>query len=209
MLLSLILMQRPLTREEGKLITRRRLIEATSKLLAEKGLAGVSGSAVARAAGIAQPTFYVHFKDKDELLSTVATERLGSLRNALRDARERLREGQGVEAIRETFRLPLETMIEQSDLFRLYLQQYHQPASPMGEQARKLFDELRADLTEDLVRLGIPSGTKSERQQLEMMSESMIVQTQALGIAILDGRYSNVEDAVEVLTRFAVGLLGV
>jgi len=202
-------MVRTLTREEGKLITRRRLVEAASKLLAEKGLAGVSGSAVARGAGVAQPTFYVHFKDMNELLATIATERLGALRSALRAARERLREGEGVEAIRETFRLPLQTMVEQGELFRLYMQEYHQPASPMGEQARKLFDELRADLTEDLVRLGIPSGTKSERQQLEMMSESMIVQTQALGIAILDGRYSNVEDAVEVLTRFAVGLLGV
>jgi len=202
-------MVRTLTREEGKLITRRRLVEAASKLLAEKGLAGVSGSAVARGAGVAQPTFYVHFKDMNELLATIATERLGALRSALRAARERLREGEGVEAIRETFRLPLQTMVEQGELFRLYMQEYHQPASPMGEQARKLFDELRADLTEDLVRLGIPAGTKSERQQLEMMSESMIVQTQALGIAILDGRYSNVEDAVEVLTRFAVGLLGV
>ena len=201
-------MVRTLTREEGKLITRRRLVEAAAKLLAEKGLAGVSGSAVARLAGVAQPTFYVHFKDMNELLATIATERLGALRSALRAARERLREGEGVEAIRETFRLPLQTMVEQGELFRLYMQEYHQPASPMGEQARKLFDELRADLTEDLIRLGIPSGTKSERQQLEMMSESMIVQTQALGIAILDGRYSSVEDAVEVLTRFAVGLLG-
>src|SRR5882724_720461 len=209
MSLSSTPMVRTLTREEGKLITRRRLVEAASKLLGEKGLAGVSGSAVARRAGVAQPTFYVHFKDMNDLLATIATERLGALRSALRAARERLREGEGVEAIRETFRLPLQTMVEQGELFRLYMQEYHQPASPMGEQARKLFDELRADLTEDLVRLGIPSGTKSERQQLEMMSESMIVQTQALGIAILDGRYSNVEDAVEVLTRFAVGLLGV
>jgi len=202
-------MARSLTREEGKLITRRRLVEAASKLLAEKGLAGVSGSAVARKAGVAQPTFYVHFKDMDDLLATIASERLGALRSALRAARERLRAGEGVEAIRETFRLPLETMVEQGELFRLYMQEYHQPASPMGEQARKLFDELRADLTDDLVRLGIPSSTKSERQQLEMMSESMIVQTQALGLAILDGRYSSIEDAVEVLTRFAVGLLGV
>ena len=202
-------MPRVLSREEGKLITRRRLVEAASKLLAEKGLAGVSGSAVARSAGVAQPTFYVHFKDMNDLLATIATERLGALRTALRAARERLREGEGVDAIRETFRLPLETMVEQGELFRLYMQEYHQPASPMGEQARKLFDELRADLTEDLIRLGIPAGTKSERQQLEMMSESMIVQTQALGIAILDGRYTSIDDAVEVLTRFAVGLLGV
>jgi len=201
-------MTRSLSREEGKLITRRRLIEAAAKLLAERGLAGVSVSAVARAAGVAQPTFYVHFKDKGELLSTLATERLGGLRSSLRAARERLREGEGVGAIRETFRLPLQTLVEQGELFRLYLQQIHQPASPMGEQARRLFDELRADLTEDLARLGMPSQTSSEREQLEMMAESMIAQTQALGLAYLDGRYTNLEDVVEVLTKFAVGIIG-
>ncbi len=201
-------MARSLSREEGKLITRRRLLEAAARLLAEKGLAGVSVSAVARAAGVAQPTFYVHFKDKSELLSTLATERLGGLRSSLRAARERLREGEGVAAIRETFRLPLETLVEQGELFRLYLQQIHQPASPMGEQARRLFDELRGDLTEDLARLGLPSRTSAEREQLEMMAESMIAQTQALGLAYLDGRYSNLEDVVEVLTKFAVGIIG-
>ena len=61
-----------LTREEGKLITRRRLLESAAKLLGETGYGALSVSAVARAAGVAQPTFYVHFRDKDHLLQTLA-----------------------------------------------------------------------------------------------------------------------------------------
>ena len=201
-------MVRALTREEGKLITRRRLIEAGAKLLAEKGLAALTASAVAREAGIAQPTFYVHFSDKDDLLNTIAAEKIGALRAPLRAARERLRQGEGVEAIRETFRLSLQTMVEHPELFRLYLQQFHEPASPMGAQARRLFDELRGDLSEDLARLGLPASSPAEREQLDMVAESMIAQTQALGLAHLAGRYSSLEDIVEVLTRFAVGILG-
>lgn len=201
-------MVRTLTREEGKLITRRRLIEAATRLLAEKGLGGLSASAVAREAGIAQPTFYVHFRDKNDLLNTIAAEKIGGLRGPLRAARERLRLGGGADAIRETFRLALENIVEQGPLFRLYLQQFHDATSPLGEQSRRLFAEFRADLAEDLARLGIPAATPAERAQLDMIAESMIVQTQALGLAYLEGRYTSLDDIVEVLTRFAVGILG-
>jgi hypothetical protein len=44
--------------------------------------------------------------------------------------------------------------------------------------------------------------------QVEMIAESMIVQTEALGLGYLDGRYDDIETIVEVLTRFAVGVLG-
>jgi len=201
-------MTRALTREEGKLITRRRLIEAATRLVRERGLSGLSASAVAREAGIAQPTFYVHFQDKDDLLNTIAAEKIGGLRAPLRAARDRFRRGEGVDAIRETFRLSLDSIVEQGELFRLYLQQFNEPASPLGEQARRLFGELRSDLAEDLERLGLPAATPSEAVQLQMIAEAMIAQTQALGLAYLEGRYASREDIVEVLTRFAVGIMG-
>src|SRR5262245_54783876 len=100
-------MTRALTREEGKLLTRRRLVDAGPRLLRERGVGGLSASAVAREAGVAQPTFYVHFEHKDALLRTIAAEKIGGLRAALRAARERFQRGEGVDAIRETFRLSL------------------------------------------------------------------------------------------------------
>jgi len=197
-----------LTREEGKLITRRRLLESAAKLLGETGYGALSASAVARAAGVAQPTFYVHFRDKDDLLQTLADEKFSALRAKLREARERVRAGHGVDAVRDTFRLPLQTFLEQPALFRLYQQELWQPGSPLGDQARRLRDELRNDLTEDLVALGMLTVTAGDRKQVEMIAEAMIVQTEALGLGYLDGRYDDVETIVEVLTRFAVGVLG-
>jgi AcrR family transcriptional regulator len=198
-----------LTREEGKLITRRRLVESATRLLAERGLAGISASAVARAAGVAQPTFYVHFRDMDDLLKTIGEEKIGALRSALRAARERVRSGEGVEAIRETFLLPLRTLVEEPGIFRVYLQQFHTPSSPLGDHSRRLHEQLRSDLSDDLAGLGMPAATASEREQLEMIAEAMIAQTEALGLAYLEGRYSKLEDVADVLTRFAVGVLGI
>ena len=201
-------MAKTLTREEGKLITRRRLLESAAQLLGKTGYGGLSVSAVARASGVAQPTFYVHFRDKDHLLQTLADEKFSSLRAKLREARERVRAGQGVDAVRDTFRLPLQTFLEHPALFRLYQQELRQPGSPLGEQSRRLRAELRNDLTEDLVALGMLTVTEGDRKQVEMIAESMIAQTEALGLGYLDGRYDNIEAIVEVLTRFAVGVLG-
>lgn len=47
--------------------TRQRLVEAATRLFAEKGLHGVTSHDVARAAGVASGTFYLHFRDKTEV----------------------------------------------------------------------------------------------------------------------------------------------
>lgn len=202
-------MAQALTREESKLVTRHRLLEAAARLLTKTGYGALSASAIAREAGVAQPTFYVHFRDRNDLLGTLAAERFGALRERLREARQRVREGEGVDAVRQTFRIPLETLLEQPGLFRLYAQEIRQPGSPLGEQARRLSDELRRDLADDLIRLGLPAVSQNEREQVEMIAEAMIAQTEALGLAFLDGRYSSLDAIADVLTRFALGVLGI
>jgi AcrR family transcriptional regulator len=199
-------MARTLTREESKLITRRRLLEAAAKILRESGSSKLSASAVAREAGIAQPTFYVHFKDKDDLLQTLAREKIDAMRRPLKEARLALARGEGgLEALQRTFRLPLEALLEHPELFRLYVQQFHDPGSVFGAQARELHRELEADLVEDLVSVGVPSKTASDRERLEMMATGMIALTQTLALGYVDGRFSDLDAIVEVLTRFALG----
>lgn len=200
--------QRALSRVEAKSITRQRILDAATRLLGETGYGGLSASAVARAAGIAQPTFYVHFRDKDDLLRTLGDEQIGSLRLRLRDARARVLEGQGVAALRETFRIPLESWIEHPALLRLHAQELHQAASPLGAMLRTLRDEVQSDLADDLARFGLPSATDADRERLEMIADAMIAQTEALALGFVNGRYRDREGVVDVLTQFAVGVLG-
>jgi AcrR family transcriptional regulator len=200
-------MMRTLTREEAKLITRRRLLEAAARLLRESGYGGLSVSAVAREAGVAQPTFYVHFADKDELVRTLAGEKVEALRRSLKEARAKIALGQGLDPVREAFRLPLATFLEQPDLFRLYLQELYQPASPFGEQARKLQRELESDLVDDLVALAVPATTQAQRARLQLAAEGLVALTQTLGLAFLQGRYKELDAVIDVLTHFAVGAI--
>lgn len=57
-----------LTREESQEQTRRRLIEAACKQVAERGFAAASVRDIARAAGYTQGAFYSNFSSKEDLL---------------------------------------------------------------------------------------------------------------------------------------------
>ncbi|HXV34053.1 MAG TPA: TetR/AcrR family transcriptional regulator [Gaiellaceae bacterium] len=61
------------TRTETTL--RRRIIEAADGLIREHGLAGATTREIARAAGCAEGSIYVHFEDKIDLVIAVVVER--------------------------------------------------------------------------------------------------------------------------------------
>ena len=60
--------------------TRRRLLEAAIALFAEGGLHGVTSAQIARRAGVATGTFYLHFADKEALFHEIAFAALAELR---------------------------------------------------------------------------------------------------------------------------------
>lgn len=70
--------------------TRRALITAASELLAQGGPAHVTLRSVGAATNVSRTTPYRHFRDKDDLLSTVAAENLtymsAEMRRAATDA---------------------------------------------------------------------------------------------------------------------------
>lgn len=69
--------------------TRRRLIAAGTELFASQGLHGATAARIARAAGVATGTFYLHFPDKKALFREIAFAALAELRaRQARAARE-------------------------------------------------------------------------------------------------------------------------
>ncbi len=60
---------------EIKPTLRRRIIEAADTLIREEGIAGATTREIARAAGCAEGSIYVHFQDKIDLVIAVIVER--------------------------------------------------------------------------------------------------------------------------------------
>lgn len=63
--------------------TRRRLVMAGTKAFAKFGYHGMKIAAVTRDAGIANGTFYLHFKDKQELFLEILRTAIGKLASGL------------------------------------------------------------------------------------------------------------------------------
>lgn len=70
-------------KEQLKTETRRRLIEAGTRAFAKLGYHGMKIAAVAREAGVANGTFYLHFKDKQALFLEILRAAVGKLAAAL------------------------------------------------------------------------------------------------------------------------------
>lgn len=203
-------MQEPprLSREEAKRQTRQRLLDAGLALLAEEGAEALTTGKVAKRAGMAQPTFYVHFRDMEALLQALAEDQVGGLREKLRALRMQIgRSGSvAIDIVRETYRAPLTLLVAQGgDLLRLLIIEMHRPHTPLGRAARQLVDEVINDLYEDATTLGMSGLIPPER--LRLLCEGMIMLTIHYGLGLIEGRHHDLEMVVDVLTQQTMAMM--
>lgn len=200
---------RVLSRDETKLLTRHRLIQAALELLAEHGREGLTTGRVAARAGMAQPTFYVHFADMDALLEAVASEQVEKLRPVLRRLRRRLEpdsDQQDPARVRDIFIAPLEEITaHHRRALALLLSEKHRPDSALGRSLRALLDEVTADLVGDLRRMGIAAHFTDE--QLLLACDAMVSLTLTFAQGYLEGRYSDLRTVADMLTTMVLGVL--
>lgn len=73
----------PPVKDKLKSETRRRLLESGTRAFAKLGYHGMKIAAVTRDAGIANGTFYLHFKDKQELFLEILRSAVGKLASGI------------------------------------------------------------------------------------------------------------------------------
>ena len=109
-------------RAQQKEKTRRQLIDAAlGQLSAERSFSSLSLREVAKEAGLAPTSFYRHFSDMDELGLTLVDEAGLTLRQLMRQARQRIEKGGSVIKISViTF---MEFIESNDNIFRLLLRE--------------------------------------------------------------------------------------
>mgnify|MGYP000403905063 FL=1 len=109
-------------RAQQKEKTRRLLVDAAlNQLSAERSFSSLSLREVAKEAGLAPTSFYRHFRDMDELGLTLVDEAGLTLRQLMRQARQRIAKGGSVIQISvETF---MELIESNGNVFRLLLRE--------------------------------------------------------------------------------------
>jgi AcrR family transcriptional regulator len=66
--------RKPTLRDAQKADTRRRLLEAARNVFYREGYYGATVDQIVAEAGASRPTFYLHFKDKEEVLGVLVAE---------------------------------------------------------------------------------------------------------------------------------------
>ncbi len=138
-----------MTRAESKARNRERLLEAARDELIEKGYAALSARSVSARAGVAQSSFYAHFRDKNDLIRTLSERIFGPLRERLRQSRRSERGGWD-EMIAQTFGSLLEFFARERELLAILFQELDQPESPINAIGQEIFETIHNDLIKDL-----------------------------------------------------------
>ena len=195
-----------MSRKEAKQQTRRRLLDCARRVLLAEGEQAISAVAVARAARVANATFYEHFPNKHELLRTLAEELFATLRQELEGPRREAIEAPSSELkLRQQFRVPLEVLAAHPQLFRLALQVRHQPSTALGQSSLRLSGSTRRDIVQELIDRGYPAESPYDRRRLEMIADVHIAAVEALALGHLGGRYPNLDEVVDMLVLVTRG----
>lgn len=118
---------------------RERILQAAIRVFAEKGFYATRVSEIARAAGVADGTIYLYFKNKDAVLVSIFEERLRALIDLLR---AELAACDGVEArIRRIVEVQLGLLEGQRDLAEVLTVNLRQSSMLLKQYATPLFRE--------------------------------------------------------------------
>lgn len=186
----------PAPRQRGtKQATRERLLQAAIELIRKRGVEVLSTVSVTEAAGFAQSSFYMHFKNVDECLRAAAGKVAGEARAFIADHRRRTHEAVIANAASPVahYTAVLRLFIEQRSFSELLMRHRHD-RSPVGKVMRKMFEGVRADLIADSWSLASSLGVhRKHYDRVALTAEFIHAQVMAAGEALLDGRFTDVD----------------
>ena len=166
--------------------TRERILKAAIKVFAKNGFYATRVSEIAKAAGVADGTIYLYFKNKDDVLITIFQDGLQQLLVILRDVAAS--DAPFDERIARIIELQLGLLEEQRDLAEVITVNLRQSSSLLKQYAAPLFMEY-IDVIAGLVRDGQHEGAFRKDLNPRVVARSLfgaldaILLTWALGEA--------------------------
>ena len=134
---------------------RERILKAAIKVFAKNGFYATRVSEIAKAAGVADGTIYLYFKNKDDVLITIFEEGIERLLTILREVAES--EDPFEDRIQRIIELQLGLMEEQRDLAEVVTVNLRQSSRLLKQYATPLFMQY-IDVIAGVVRDGQEEG---------------------------------------------------
>jgi AcrR family transcriptional regulator len=196
--------RQPKRRRRPRAESRQALVEATLRAMA-MGTSLTSG-AIAREAGLAQPTFYAYFKSVEE--AKLAAAQLAAEQLASQDEERRTRLAErptDLSALAEGLERWLGQLRRSGPLFDA-LAPYAREDSTLGAMVRAIAEQTRTRLADDLFGQARAFGVGAEHYPVFLqLAETMLASTSATGRMLSAGQLTDVREAAWVLARSFFG----
>jgi AcrR family transcriptional regulator len=179
--------------ERSREATRRRLLSSAVLLFAARGLNGVTTHDIAREAGVAAGTFYLHFPDKQSLFAEIAEDTERRLRERIEAASANASDLRG--GVRATIEALVDFASEDRDLIRILF------SAESGAIGSAVLDSLAGWIAEGR-RQAIESGEMSAELDAAVLSQALVGLLSRVVLWWIEdeGRASR-ETVIETLTR--------
>ncbi len=188
-----------MSRQINKERTRRRLLQAILKTIQRYGYGTLTTGRVAELAGVAQPTFYVHFRSMGQALEQVAewvAEELGPGLNP--EASAEL--DRAAEVLEEAVRKCTRSLVRDRKLAEVFLSHRRDQSSALGRRWSLLTGSLRERMRQIVVQLRPELAPADAALHAELLVSIIF----GLAEAHLDGRIDDLERAAATASRAIV-----
>lgn len=200
--------KKTLSREESKAQTRARILEATLHTLVEEGVLGFSINKVAKRAGIAQPSFYVHFANLDELFAAVTDEAqaqyIEPMQQTLKLLAKDVQREQIPGILNNMFLLALDLIRDKEDFVRMYWAEREQTKSLFSAYLRRLDDMLFTGWGDVLVNVGLVDESERESVRLRLFMDGCMALLERYATRLMDGSYTDNKLIAHTLTEYVL-----
>lgn len=189
-----------LSRKEQKELTRNEIIKSALKVMRDKGIDATQISDITKEAGVAQGTFYVHFKNKDELLNIV----LGQFNQRIADImRETFKNGYD-NAIVKIADLYLDQLVENKELLKTFFDKYG-----FSIPIESISDGMNPPLLEFVSQQLSAVAAQLKRQNFnpDVLSHAILSMWLRVGFRYVLGGQMDKKEAVQMLYRLTRGIL--
>lgn len=196
------------SRTELKAQTRARILEAAINTLIEEGYSGLSMNKIAKRAGIAQPSFYVHFENMDQLFAAMAenvAERfIRPLQISLEGIIQTLKPDEIRGMIYRLFVVGFDIIRDQRALCQIVWAERDQPNSPLGAYLQKFYRDNKLSWGNVLINIGLVGNTDADKIRLTLFMDGIFALFECYATYWMAGRYPDLSHPANALTDYVL-----
>ena len=188
-----------MSRQINKERTRHRLLQAILRTIQRYGHGTLTTGRVAELAGVAQPTFYVHFRSMDQALEQVAEWVAQELGPGLHpDASTEF--DRAADVLEQAVRKCTSSLVRNRKMAEVFLNNRRDETSALGRRWSVLTGSLRERMRQIVVQVGPNASPLDAALHAELLVSIVF----GLAEAHLDGRVDDLDRATVIASRAIV-----